>query len=209
MMAYRLRVRFVVSILIVSIVFPISTIFGARAQSPNNANLYNAGGFGSSQPKQHNLSGQILKQFSDNDNEDMPPTSNKPKGLREPLFGKESLDFRRSKIHQTLKLTDTEVIEEPNPDDFSKPARRRDEIDRRVIDSNLLGQYDYNRYDLSVRPHGDGHTYISRHDYAKDTGNWVPSPIDLFSNGGFGLRSPNGIIDLPPQNGRVEKTFSK
>jgi len=39
------------------------------------------------------------------------------------------------------------------------------------------------------------------------SGDWTPSKIDLYSNGGFGIRAPSGIIDMPPPNGHVEETF--
>jgi hypothetical protein len=184
------------------------TATAVHAQDSNSSNLYNAGGFGTPSFKQPDLSGKMLKEFSDHDDTDsMPPLSNKPNALQKPLFGRATKDYRLTKIHQSLKLTDSEVIQEPDLEDFMKPALRRDEIDRRVVDSNRKDQYDYNRDDLSRSLHGDGHFNISRPYYASSSGDWFPSPIDFILNGGFGLQSPNGIVDLPPQNGRVEKTF--
>jgi hypothetical protein len=53
----------------------------------------------------------------------------------------------------------------------------------------------------------EGTSALTGTSYSTKTGDWTPSKVDLYSNGGFGIRAPNGIIDMPPPNGHVEETF--
>jgi hypothetical protein len=53
----------------------------------------------------------------------------------------------------------------------------------------------------------EGTSAFSGNDDTVRSGDWTPAKIDLYSNGGFGIRAPSGIIDMPPPNGHVEETF--
>jgi hypothetical protein len=72
-----------------------------------------------------------------------------------------------------------------------------------------FGQMGDDRTDLSTNyDQSIEHTDMLGRSYSTHSGDWLPSPVNLYSNGGFGIRAPNGFVNMPPQNGHVEETFS-
>jgi len=101
----------------------------------------------------------------------------------------------------------TTFFSQPSPWSVTDPGLHRMTTS---LDAPLSTQLNLPNKDLSsyfnARIEGTS-ALPGKSDIGSSGSDWIPSRIDLYSNGGFGIRAPSGIIDMPPPNGHVEETF--
>jgi hypothetical protein len=131
-----------------------------------------------------------------------------------PLFGGATRNSARNRLNRFHPIDDqTSFDTSQSPfltklSDWNSPNNKIDKdgsFDQGMFAKQMgSGRNDLSSsYDENIEHSGS----MGRPSFSVHSGDWTPSKIDLFSNGGFGIRAPNGFVDKTPQNGRVEETF--